>query len=142
MPHEPIQFGPQRETPNDAEVPVAAEAVQPVSIDVDRERALTIVWSDGVTSVLPVPLLRRMSPSAEAKAWRDEQAHNPLAVLPDAAARAMSGKGAPQLRIDNAELVGKYAIRLSFSDGHSSGLYAWDYLRSLAATGSESPTAN
>lgn len=130
MAHEPIQFHARRDAPNEAEVPVSGEAVQPTAIDVDRDRALTIDWADGTRSVLPVSLLRRMSPSAEAKVWRDEQANNPLAVLPDKTAASMSDDATP-LRIDNAELVGKYAIRLVFSDGHSSGLYAWDYLRTL-----------
>ena len=132
MPHEPIQFGPRRDTPNEAEVSIdpSASGVTPRAIDVDRDRALTIDWSDGTRSVLPVALLRRLSPSAEAKAWRDEQAKNPLAVLP-------TSKSSPTgpLRIENAELVGNYALRLSFSDGHSSGLYAWDYLRALALRG-------
>lgn len=129
MAHEPIQFHARRDAPNEAEVRISGEAVQPTAIDVDRDRALTIDWADGTRSVLPVLLLRRMSPSAEAKVWRDEQANNPLAVLSDKAA-AMSDDAMP-LRIDNAELVGKYAIRLVFSDGHSSGLYTWDYLRTL-----------
>lgn len=128
MAHEPIQFGPRRDEPNEAEVPVDPSNVRPVSIDLDRDQALTIRWTDGVTSVLPVDLLRRMSPSAEAKAWRDEQASNPLAVLPDRAAQQLEGG---KITVESAELVGKYAIRLAFSDGHSSGLYAWDYLRGL-----------
>ncbi|MEM1099582.1 MAG: DUF971 domain-containing protein [Planctomycetota bacterium] len=132
MAHEPIQFGPsgQREQPNEAEVSVRGDAIVPAALDVDRDRALTIDWADGTRSVLPVPLLRKMSPSAEAKAWREEQASNPLAVLPDRQAAALS-EGAEPLRIENAELVGNYAIRLVFSDGHSSGLYAWGYLRTL-----------
>ncbi|MEM8783745.1 MAG: DUF971 domain-containing protein [Planctomycetota bacterium] len=131
MPHEPIQFGPRRGEPNEAELPVDADRTPPAKIDVDRERAVTLTWLDGTTSVLPVPLLRRMSPSAEAKAWREEQANNPLAVMTAQAAATMSGGAS--LRIENAELVGKYAIRLVFSDRHSSGLYTWDYLRTLAS---------
>jgi len=28
-------------------------------------------------------------------------------------------------------LVGRYAVRIKFSDGHKTGLYSWDYLRSI-----------
>ncbi|MEM1026982.1 MAG: DUF971 domain-containing protein [Planctomycetota bacterium] len=144
MAHEPIQFGPapsvggRRDQANEAELPVSGDAVLPVSIDVDRDRALTVEWADGTASVLPVALLRRMSPSAEAKAWRDEQASNPLAVLPEKSAAALAD-GAQPLRIENAELMGNYAIRLVFSDGHSSGLYAWNYLRTLGEDAAEAP---
>ena len=30
-----------------------------------------------------------------------------------------------------AELVGNYALRINFSDGHSTGIYSWDYLREI-----------
>ena len=73
--------------------------------------------------VLPVALLRKMSPSAETKKLREEMASNPLAVLPS------SGGG--ELRAESAELVGNYALRIRFSDGHDTGIYTWDYLLHL-----------
>jgi DUF971 family protein len=36
--------------------------------------------------------------------------------------------------IENIEPIGQYAIKLSFSDGHNTGIYSWDYLYELAAT--------
>ncbi len=36
--------------------------------------------------------------------------------------------------IENIEPIGQYAIKLTFSDGHNSGIYSWDYLYELAAT--------
>jgi DUF971 family protein len=36
--------------------------------------------------------------------------------------------------IDNIEPIGQYAIKLTFSDGHNTGIYSWDYLYELAAT--------
>ncbi len=125
MAHEPIQFG-TTDASGDAELDIPKTKETPLSLDLKRDEALTVRWSDGRVSVYPIGLLRRMSPSAEAKAWRDEQAKNPLAVLPDAAAR-QSGP----LTAESAELVGQYALRITFSDGHSSGLYSWDYLRWL-----------
>jgi len=68
--------------------------------------------------------LRRMSPSADARELRKELDRNPLAVLP-------SGGDAGPLRAEAIEPVGNYAIRIRFSDGHSSGIYAWSYLRSI-----------
>ena len=36
--------------------------------------------------------------------------------------------------IGNIEPIGQYAIKLTFSDGHDTGIYTWDYLYELAAT--------
>ena len=36
--------------------------------------------------------------------------------------------------IENIEPIGQYAIKLTFSDGHDTGIYTWDYLYELAAT--------
>ncbi|MCW5754744.1 MAG: DUF971 domain-containing protein [Phycisphaeraceae bacterium] len=95
----------------------------PVQIDLKRDRGLTIEWADGTTSYYSVAYLRRMSPSADMRALRDEMARNPLAVVPP------GGSGA--LTALDAELVGNYAIRIRFSDGHESGIYTWAYLRAI-----------
>lgn len=100
----------------------------PAHIDVKKDRGVTIEWPDGSTSYYSVALLRKMSPSAEMRQLRDEQAKNPLTVLPASAARAAAG--AP-LAIDSAELVGHYAIRFRFNDGHDTGIYSWTYLREI-----------
>ena len=98
----------------------------PRHLDLDRERGLTIEWNDGTRSFLPVVLLRRMSPSADARHLREEMARNPLTVLP---ASAFSDK---PLAAESAELVGNYALRIIFSDGHDTGIYSWAYLKQLA----------
>ncbi|MEM7230399.1 MAG: DUF971 domain-containing protein [Planctomycetota bacterium] len=100
-------------------------ALKPVHLDLKRDDALSIEWDDGRTSRYPIPYLRRMSPSADAKALRDEMATNPLTVLP-----ASSGGDGPLVAI-GAELIGNYAIRITFSDGHATGIYSWSYLREI-----------
>ena len=65
-----------------------------------------------------------MSPSAETRTLREQLAKNPLTVLPN------TGDGKP-LTATAAELVGNYAVRIRFSDGHDTGLYSWDYLRRI-----------
>ncbi|MFI4859951.1 MAG: gamma-butyrobetaine hydroxylase-like domain-containing protein [Phycisphaerales bacterium JB063] len=100
-------------------------AIYPTDIDLERAKALTITWSDGRVSTYPVAFLRRNSPSADARQFREELAKNPLTVLPSGA-----GSGGP-LRAESVEMVGNYAIRLVFSDGHDTGLYTWAYLRSI-----------
>lgn len=51
---------------------------------------------------------------------------NPLTVLP-------STRATGPLTATSCEPVGGYAVRIAFSDGHSTGIYSWDYLRELAA---------
>ncbi len=99
---------------------------RPVHLDLDRKRGLTVEWRDGTRSFFPIGHLRRMSPSAEARALREEMARNPLTVLPASAATATG----PLTAVD-AEMIGNYAVRIRFSDGHDTGLYSWAYLRSI-----------
>lgn len=72
--------------------------------------------------------LRRLSPSAEARKLREDLASNPLTVLPSGPRGGGSGGS---LTIQDAELVGNYAVRLRFSDGHDTGIYSWQYLREI-----------
>jgi len=88
---------------------------------------MTVECSDGTTSHYGVAYLRKMSPSAEQRQLREQMARNPLTVLP---ASAVSGSDAPLTAV-RAELVGNYAVRIVFSDGHDTGIYSWDYLQRL-----------
>lgn len=98
---------------------------QPTHLDLKRDRGLTIQWADGTTSYFTIPYLRRMSPSAEQRELREQMERNPLAVLP-----ASSASDEPVTAL-SAELVGNYALRIRFSDGHDTGIYSWAYLRSI-----------
>ena len=100
-------------------------AAPPRHLELDRTHGLVVHWTDGRRSIYPVAHLRRHSPSAEARQLREELERNPLAVLPDS-----GGRDGPLTAID-AELVGTYAVRIRFSDGHDTGIYTWDYLRSI-----------
>lgn len=106
----------------------------PLHLDLDRANGLAIEWSDGRRSFYPLLHLRRNSPSADARHLREEMARNPLTVLP-----ASSGSKGPLSAID-AELIGNYAIRIRFSDGHDTGIYSWSYLLEIdPARSAESP---
>ena len=95
----------------------------PEAIDLKKDQGLAIRWNDGSSSYYPMDYLRRMSPSADMKQLRTDMASNPLTVLPSA--------GGSAVRATDAELVGNYAIRILFSDGHKTGLYSWSYLREI-----------
>jgi DUF971 family protein len=100
------------------------DANTPKHLDLKKDRGLTVEWADGGTSYYSIAYLRRMSPSAEARELRERMKRNPLTVLP-------AGSSAGPLTAQDAELVGNYAIRIRFSDGHDTGIYTWAYLRSI-----------
>jgi ATP-binding protein involved in chromosome partitioning len=79
--------------------------------------ALKAVYRDGDAYELPAEMLRVMSPSAEV------QGHS-------AADRVTVG-GKRNVKIRDLRPVGNYAVRIVFDDGHDTGLFTWDYLRTL-----------
>lgn len=99
---------------------------KPVHLDLKKDRGLTVQWSDGTTSFYSIAYLRRMSPSADARTLRQQMQTNPLTVLPSSALQSHG-----ELTALSGELVGNYAIRIRFSDGHDTGLYSWKYLREI-----------
>lgn len=103
---------------------MSAHEHTPTHIDLKKDRGLTIQWDDGSGSYYTIAYLRRMSPSAEQRELREQMARNPLTILPE----GRSGTGSSDVVALSAELVGNYAIKIAFSDGHDTGLYTWDYL--------------
>lgn len=123
--HEPIKFHSEATASDQGENP-SSQGFRPRHMDLKKDAALTIQWSDGRVSIYPIAYLRKLSPSAEAKELRKEIARNPLTVLP-----AGTGGESGPLTAEGIEMVGNYAVRINFSDGHSTGLYSWAYLRQI-----------
>src|SRR6516165_4637641 len=91
----------------------------PTELRLNPEKtALRLAFGDGVCEILSAELLRVTSPSAEV------QGHSP------AERKLVSGKIGVSIR--EIEPVGNYAVRLTFSDGHSTGIYTWSYLHDLS----------
>lgn len=109
-------------TPEMAEERFASEAGGslhwPTELRLKRaERVLTISFEDGSRFDLPAEFLRVESPSAEV------QGHTP------AQKQLVTGKS--QVAITRVDPVGNYAVRLTFDDGHDSGIYSWTLLHRL-----------
>ena len=103
----------------------------PLRLDLKKDRQLTIQWQDGHESVYPVAFLREQCPCAQCKIDRQERAQR----KPTLSLRVLSGNSAGPLAAVGAELVGNYAIRLDWSDKHGSGIYSFQYLRSIDPAG-------
>lgn len=90
----------------------------PEEIRLQNSRAaLTLVYQ-GHSKSLPAEFLRVYSPSAEVRG------HGP--------GQETLQTGKAGVTIAGLEPVGQYALKITFSDGHDSGLYDWDYLYKLA----------
>lgn len=90
----------------------------PVSLEFSAAGAeLLVRFDDGASVTLPYELLRVESPSAETKGHGNERPPPP--------------PGKRHVGVLGAEPVGRYAVRIRFSDGHDTGLYTWTYLREL-----------
>lgn len=79
-----------------------------------KSRHLDITFDNGAQFSLPCEFLRVYSPSAEVRG------HGP--------GQEVLQVGKEDVNIIGIEPVGRYAIKLVFSDGHDTGLYSWDYL--------------
>lgn len=99
----------------------------PISITADRNaREMTIIWSDGHTSVYPFGLLRAACPCASCRGG-----HEYMSTEPDPAVFEQSMEDSPATRMRSLEEVGSYAITIEWEDGHHYGIYNWHYLRAL-----------
>jgi DUF971 family protein len=99
---------------------VATPAPVPAPTEIklhQRSRAMEIAFGDGRTFRLPYEFLRVHSPSAEVRG------HGPGQEVLQAGKRLVE--------IAALEPVGSYAVQPTFSDGHSTGIYSWEYLYHL-----------
>jgi len=86
------------------------------------DQVLELTWPDGQIDPLPYKHLRASCPCAACQdEWTGARILDPATIAED-------------IKLDGMEPVGSYAVRLGWSDGHSSGLYTWETLRRLAGT--------
>jgi len=98
--------------------------MQPTGIKLHRKTGiLELKYEDGGIYSLPAEFLRVNSPSAEVRG------HGP--------GQEVLQTGKIDVKIDNLDAVGNYAIRLHFSDDHNTGIYSWEYLRELCLNQAE-----
>ena len=95
-----------------------AKTPWPTEIRLKKDRrGLIVRFDDGADHDLPAEMLRVLSPSAEVQGHSPEQR------------KTVGGK--KDVSIAAVDPVGNYAVRLTFDDGHNTGLFTWAYLRKL-----------
>jgi DUF971 family protein len=102
-------------------VTISNAKIYPLEIKLHQaSKLLEIKFSNLTECMLSCEFLRVYSPSAEVKG------HGP--------GQEILQTHKENVTIENIEPIGQYAIKLTFSDGHDTGIYTWDYLYELAAT--------
>lgn len=95
--------------------------IYPLEIKLHQSSKLLEIKFNNLTEcMLSCEFLRVYSPSAEVRGHGPGQ--ETLQIHKE------------NIGIENIEPIGQYAIKLTFSDGHNTGIYSWDYLYELAAT--------
>jgi DUF971 family protein len=96
----------------------------PTKIKLHKEDgSLSLEYSDGSHFTLSGEYLRIHSPSAEVRGHGKGQ--------------EILQYGKKDVKISSLESSGNYALQLTFSDGHDTGIYSWDYLYDLASNHSK-----
>ena len=88
-----------------------------------QSRVLEVGFSDGSRFRIPFELMRVFSPSAEV------QGHGP--------GQEVLQTGKREVDVVSLEPVGNYGVKPTFSDGHDSGIFSWDYLYFLGSQETE-----
>jgi DUF971 family protein len=87
------------------------------------DQILEVSWPDGRVDRLPYHTIRSQCPCAGCRdEWTGERILDPKSIRPD-------------LRLVGMENIGTYAVQFAWNDGHSSGLYTWETLRSIGGGG-------
>jgi DUF971 family protein len=94
---------------------------EPEHIAISKSKGIRIDWKDGHHSEYSLEYLRHHCPCAQCAAAHGSE---PAAANPFQLYR-------PAPKIEDVEPVGRYAIRLRWNDGHNTGIYSFEHLRSI-----------
>ena len=98
--------------------------IYPTALEKTSDNRLLIDWSDGQKRVYRIRELREACPCATCREKRSQPV-DPLA-LP-----VLKQVQTQPLTITRMQPMGNYAYSIAFSDGHDTGIFAFDLLRQL-----------
>jgi len=131
MSHEGIRFASkeQQERESVENRPLARIAVTPEKVRVllTEGKGLEIDWRDGHKSAWSFAWLREACPCATCVDQRQQEGRKPGQPKPKPASGLQMYT--PPAKPKSAQAVGRYAIQFNWLDGHSGGIYSWEYLR-------------
>ncbi len=99
--------------------------MRPTKLQIDKKaQTFNIVWDNGEEKSIDWKSLRERCPCATCREERDKAADQPMNSLDIFTLKPMTSDD-----LDRIEIVGNYAARLIWGDGHKSGIYGWTLLR-------------
>ena len=99
----------------------------PEHIAISKSKGIEVDWKDGHHSSYTLGYLRDECPCATCTGAHGTEPQKTDYSAPAAAFPMFK----PALKMLNIEEVGAYALKIFWSDGHSSGIYSWDHLRGI-----------
>src|SRR5579864_1177680 len=99
-----------------------------VKVHVSSGAGIDIIWADGHASHYDFAYLREECPCATCNDEREKK-HNFATAGPASSAALPMFK--PKPRAKAATSVGTYAIQFTFTDGHGTGIFSYDHLRTI-----------
>lgn len=96
--------------------------MKPLGIEQISDQVLVIKWDDGSENILFANKLRSNCPCATCRDKKENKIANPFNIL----------KSNPNnVVFITWEFVGNYAVRFTFSDNHSTGIYTYKLLKEI-----------
>jgi len=92
--------------------------MHPTKIKLIEKKKLLITWDDGNESILELRELRKRCPCATCLAERDKQSKMYIPLFAE-----------NQVSVKSINQVGNYAVQITWSDGHNTGIYEYNYLK-------------
>ncbi len=133
MSHEGIRFVSKNEeahtSPENRSLSREAVTPQKVRVLISEGKGLEIDWADGHKSAWTFPWLREACPCATCVEQRTLEDRKPGEAKPKSA--TLLPMYVPPPKPASAHAVGRYAIQFNWQDGHSGGIYSWEYLRRM-----------
>jgi len=130
MSHEGIRFVSEEQREREAATPTYSRAaVTPAKVRVliTEGKGLEIDWNDGHRSKWSFAWLRDACPCATCLEERKLEGRKPGQPKPKPT--ELLPMYTPRTKPGSAQAVGRYAIQFNWLDGHSGGIYSWEYLR-------------
>jgi DUF971 family protein len=101
-----------------------------IKIHVSTGTGVDITWADNHISHYDFPYLREECPCATCNEKRGEE-HRHSGSKPAPISSSALPMFKPKVRAQSATQVGNYAVQISFNDGHNSGIFSYDHLRTI-----------
>ncbi len=93
----------------------------PLGIKVIEKKYLVVAWNNGADSKIKLANLRMNCPCAICTTERENQSSKYIPIYSES-----------QLKVRNIELVGNYALGITWADEHNTGIYDFSYLKKLS----------